>query len=414
MNCVTQGFKDAFRSFAAKRAEAVRISDPGGRQRALIAPASNPGSLGDAAMIIGLITLLKGQEGCRVALASDEVEAWQLPFEVEQFGNPPAGGFSWLKWGKALADVDSFFLNGADVLDGNYSVNRSLGRIRLVEFAAKAGIPTTITGFSLREDIPKPIKDAFRRLPSSVRLCMRDPVSKRRMDEIVGRECHQVADLAFLMQPELSKPEDLAILERIKSEQARGRTVIGFCPNLHAVAEPELGHAERCEVLIRYFEGMVEGCRELGNYFFVLIPHDYRGKWNDAEVSRRIFAASALSEADGIVVEQELLPSAVKGIVGSLDTLVTGRMHCGIAALGGAVPTIFMDYQGKVDGLLEFFNLETKVKITRDVTDACKQTAMMLREMRNDNAAYRERIRECLAHVKGLSAGNWGKRNRNV
>jgi hypothetical protein len=112
------------------------------------------------------------------------------------------------------------------------------------------------------------------------------------------------------------------------------------------------------------------------------------------------------SRGTTLLVPPDATPAEIKGILADCDGLLTGRMHCGIAALGAGTPAAFLDYQGKVEGLLQLFGLETAIELGPGRSDAANRAADLLRSFRRESARFRTEIAGRLPEILALSARN--------
>lgn len=90
------------------------------------------------------------------------------------------------------------------------------------------------------------------------------------------------------------------------------------------------------------------------------------------------------------LVEEPLLPYDLKGLIGKLDMLITGRVHASVAATSQMVPTVFMEYDrrviysDKMSGFSEQMGLEEYVCTPDDleqmirVTERCMQNKELI------------------------------------
>lgn len=290
-------------------------------------------------------------------------------------GRMPKSVWQWMRFGAQLPRLERLYINGADMLDGKYTLKGSLARLRLANIVASAGRPVTITGFSMRLDPPPEIGRAFRALPTTVRLCAREPRTHERLRQLLGRQPIQAADLAFLMQAAVGAGYEAQTLERLGSARRAGRRLVGICPNLLAVKVPGLGDAERAEWAVRcLLEAWYAISDRHPDCVPVVLPHDYRGAFSDVALGAA-FIERCRTQTDAIFVSQRVSAPALKAFCAELDVLVTGRMHCGIAALGSGVPAVFMDYQDKAGGLLDLFGLSSSVEADADPRDCAMEIA---------------------------------------
>ena len=377
-------------------------------RKVLILPASTPGNLGDAAMILGLLHLLRSNGEKRFLLIDySQHESWSDELGLSSGGVLPASLKDYMAWSFCLSKISHLYINGADVLDGKYSLERTLQRLRFAYFVAHAGIPVTITGFSMRDDPPEEVIYAFKKLPNSVRLCLRDPLSFDRVKKINSDSVKQVADLAFMLQPSLKTEYEKKIYSVLQMQIDRGKIPVGFCLNLHSVKLSHLKVSEKIDWLMSCMNNVLNRILSVHkNVCPVFIPHDFRGDPNDVRINEALALKCGYEEDDFIIVNEAVSAPAVKMFCSKLRILITGRMHCGIAALGSGVPVIFFDYQGKVKGLTNFFDLNTSVEAQKNPNTTAEEIFGHFIEYNSNHSYYREKILSNLSMVMNYSRAN--------
>lgn len=372
--------------------------------RTLIIPASTFGSLGDLAMVEGLHVLLRERGLTPVALASyGPSDNWLTSFEFRDDMVVPDGLFGWKVWTERLSNFDRVFLNGADVLDGKYSVDFSIKRLSMIKYAARSNIPCTITGFSFNARVPDAVVQAFNEIPSSVRFCLRDPGSLQRFNERTNHQGVQVADLAFLLQPKDVSNDPGA--QKIQKAAENGRLCVGLTPNLHCVSA-DVPPEQKRKICLEFFTRAAEELSKKHGCLIVLLPHDTRGPHADNLLCDELSARLTPIGIEHINMPSPADPAYVKGLLHHCHLAITGRMHCGIAALGTGTPVILIDYQDKVKGLENFFNMDLSVKLDADIDAALARTASVASELLADPATQREKVLQGTALAVALSQQN--------
>lgn len=407
--CVPSSLRRRLKSQILNQLASAHRRRAGGASSAhtLVLPASSPGSLGDAAMILGLRRLLNEAQPLELSLFD-----YGAPGEwAGELGGRSAGVLpSTVGEYRRLAErseIGRIFVNGADVLDGKYSIARSVQRLQIAEFVANCGYPATITGFSMRPDPPQEIVEAFQRLPKAVRLCARDPESHRRLQQITGREVVQVADLAFMLEPGIAGKYEMSLVEELKRFRGEQRRLVGICLNLHAVKLSPLNDEQRVEWLVECMAKMWRTLEaQCPDVVPVVLPHDYRGRWNDVALGDLLAERCGWTPRNAVLVRDRVSAPAIKEMCSHLDVLVTGRMHCGIAALGAGTPAIFFDYQGKVQGLLKLFGLSTSIECQADPQESASAILSQIHEIFSSQSTYCQTIRGALPTVRDLSRRN--------
>ncbi len=371
--------------------------------RVLVIPASTYGSLGDLAMIEGLHVLLNQDREADVTLARyGRSDRWKTSFAFRD-GMILPKGLGWLRWANGLSRIEQLYLNGADVLDGKYSVERSLKRLSVVAHAARCNVPCTITGFSLNEHVPDAIVRAFDEMPSSVRFCLRDPDSLARFNQRTKHVGVQVADLAFMVPPKSLVGDPY--VRRIHDLAGSGRPVVALTPNLHCVSA-EGSSLERRALCLDYFKQVAAALRRDHDCVFLLLPHDSRGPNADHILCSELSSRLAVDHVPHVTVPPPREPAYVKGLVSHCQLVITGRMHCGIAALGVGTPALLVDYQGKVKGLEQYFDMQLSVKLTTDVGTSVRETVALASEVLAEGEERRARVRRGAERAVELARKN--------
>lgn len=393
--------------FLAVRCKHMRSRERN-KKKIVILPASTPGNLGDSAMVLGLLGILRNGEIKKFTLFDYNAnESWCEELGLESEGLLPNSYEDYKAWSFSLPEISHLYINGADVLDGKYSLERSLQRLRLAYFVAHAGTPVTITGFSMRNNPPHEIVKMFRKLPGSVRLCSRDPISFGRVQSMTSCDVMQVADLAFLLQPSLNTEYERRVDLILKSEIERGKHLIGICLNLHSVQLADLDIEARVDWLISCMDEVLMRIYSINKDFYpVFIPHDYRGEWNDIRLNKLLATRFKNNDKDYFLIDEPVSASAIKQICSRFDVLITGRMHCGIAALGSGVPTIFFDYQGKVKGLAEYFGLKSTLEVQQDVVSTANEIVEHVNDFMSNLSYWKEEIIKTRPSICKLSQDN--------
>lgn len=245
---------------------------------------------------------------------------------------------------------DAFVGMGADVLDGHYGIEIAQKLLIAADVAARAGLPATLTGFSFAERADPALARYFGRLSPRVALNLRDAVSLGRLRAFARARPRLVADVAFTLQP--AEP-DPAAFEWVERQRSSGRQVIGF--NLHPMLFPA-GDAVALDRAVGEAAKAIGGAGD--GFAWLLLPHDYRGEGMGDDGFLRPLAAALQGAASPVRYLEGQHPAAsLKALAGHLDSVVTGRMHLAIAALGMGTPVLCAAYQDKFAGLLRHFAL---------------------------------------------------------
>jgi polysaccharide pyruvyl transferase WcaK-like protein len=259
-----------------------------------------------------------------------------------------------------LRQYDQLWCLGADVLDGHYSPVASFRRVNLLRMAAELGLDVSVLGFSFNAEPSPLVLGALRDLPSSVRLCARDPISHARLTKNLGRPVDLVADLAFGLEPEGTESDDeAALLGWIAARRADGDVVLGFNAS-HRAFKSTVG-TDIDDVVTAYASALTGLFREREDISIVAIPHDYRETPQEMSDDHLLAAiADRLEPTDRARFAQpsfRLQARFVSRVTAEVDAIFSGRMHLVIAALRNGTPAATVAYQGKVAGLSQYFDL---------------------------------------------------------
>ncbi|WP_421760979.1 polysaccharide pyruvyl transferase family protein [Devosia sp.] len=319
-------------------------------------PSTLTGSLGDDAMISACVDVARahGPDVAIHTLTSTSAASQQasirgyIPEQIWSDGDFPGAIAKLLDRQK----FDVVAALGADILDGYYDPVSATKTLAVCDLAARAGVPTTVLGFSLNASPSPLMRPGFDRLHDEVRLNVRDAISLRRFKAFCGRKANLVTDAAFCLTPG-EPPSDTA--RWVAEARASGRKVIGL--NVHPMLIKDASVLQ-IEQIIAVMSQTLRRVSERRSVAWLLLPHDYREEKRDARCLAPI-AANLSSGNDNVVrlLEGEHTASVLKAIAGLLDGVVTGRMHLAVAALGMSVPALSITYQGKFEGLYEHFDL---------------------------------------------------------
>jgi colanic acid/amylovoran biosynthesis protein len=316
------------------------------------------GSRGDAAMLTGALEQIRDvSEPIEVFIACATPNAVEIAHSL--------GCKTFRVWGsifmpfyflRSILEIrpDAGFFMGADIMDGHYSPVTSMRMLISSDLVARFGASSRFLGFSLNATVPLLVKAAFRLVDGRVQVNLRDPISLQRHQRIAGKTGHLVADTAFLLKPsspgEISEPA----LNWVSSERAMGRLVLGV--NFHPMLFSKETAAKQTQKLAMALSSAMAHVQGQQPVSWLLVPHDDRieaGDMSSLALLPELLQPSVREHTYRIITP----PSAgeLKTIAGSLDGVITGRMHLAIATLGQGVPVLTFAYQGKFEGLMKHF-----------------------------------------------------------
>lgn len=391
----------------ARHAQRPRLATGG---RVLLFP-SDPralvGSRGDDAMISAVMSAARAK---RPDVAIDAFCEAGSEAVVQALGlNPIVIGqdkdFPQLVAG-ALAEgrYDAFYAIGADIIDGRFGPRIPALMVIAADLAARRGIRSTILGCSFGKSPDPELRPLFGRMDRRVRLCARDPVSLERIQAFAAIPVRLVADVAFLLSPGRI---DLTVGEWMAQQREAARFVVGVNVHPMLVRDPDTAWQERMA------SAMAEALSRLtsrANVSWLLIPHDYREPVGDVQALERI--AELLRERGHVhchLLSGHHSAADLKALVGSLHSVVTGRMHLAIASLGMGVPILAFAYHNKFEGLLQHFRLPADLLLAPDVFDDVDTLTAAIAGFIQRQPELSRAIRSRLDAVLDLAAVNFAE-----
>ncbi|AFZ29889.1 hypothetical protein Glo7428_1321 [Gloeocapsa sp. PCC 7428] len=384
---------------------------------ALFLPPSDPGSVGDEAMLAASMEYLAAQGVKRIGIITLQPTArWEnlkLVTETVNIKGFFTRGCWWerFRFVNKVSRYERFYCLGADVMDGFYSDNVTLLRLHLVALAAKTGADSAILGFSFNHQPTDTAVQSLSQLPANVRLCCRDPISHQRVKQCVQHPVELVADLAFMLQPAEDSDLAVSVSRWVRAQKAQGRIVLGINANaLHLTKVTRLNRNE----FIQFYANAFINLFSSNQISLLMIPHDFRGDDSDVSIAQAILEAMpAAIKPYCMQVPTPCSAAEIKSICAELDLVLTGRMHLAIACLGQGIPVGGVTYQGKFEGLFHHFELPG---MTIEPEKAFQPG--VLTHFITDLLAKREDIRQqilChLANVKALSRFNFERQLENA
>ena len=327
------------------------------RSRVLLIAPTNPGSMGDEAMLQAATGMLRGA-GATVDIGSafsgrpwDAIEGAGRSIDLRRVTHDQASLL------RTFAEYEHVLLIGADVMDGYYSEERSVWRARLVQAAARVARHAAVVGFSWSDAATPGSINVMRRLGPRVELWRRDPISRERLAGIVAQPVGLSADIAFLLEP-----RDPAGTVASDVEWIRARRSLGPVVGINLARTAFLDHMQRGltpDALVERFAAETRAILDTHpTASMVIIPHDWRTDTSDLALGERLQATvhaedPASRDRLRLVAPEPPTAAALKLVAGMSSVVVSSRMHLAIAALGSGTPAATLAYQGKTEGLFQ-------------------------------------------------------------
>jgi polysaccharide pyruvyl transferase WcaK-like protein len=194
-------------------------------------------------------------------------------------------------------------------------------------------------------------------LSKAVHITARDGISYQYLLDMGLTNVEEVADLGFLLEPELSD------CRQLNEAKQTGRLLIGFCPSglLLSKFGNKIG-----------FDPLQALCKKLQDFaahsgcVYVLIPHVMTpsGLMDDAVLCAQM--ADKLGDSCRLI-SSDYEPAQIKAIVAQLDFMVSFRMHGAIAGLDTGVPTLSVSYSHKTHGLYQKLGMDEWIVVNDEL-----------------------------------------------
>jgi polysaccharide pyruvyl transferase WcaK-like protein len=147
---------------------------------------------------------------------------------------------------------------------------------------------------------------------------------------------------------------------------------------------------------------IVKHIKDLG-YRVLVIPHVFRAKDGDLEVSRDLFQL-ACDDRDYLISEI-FTPAQERKFIRKANFLVTGRMHVAIIGLSVGVPAIALETMGKIEGLFELFDNKSYC-IPRNVGFS-REVMIRIDDLHHNHDQAVRKIEKYLPSIRYLTSQNF-------
>lgn len=282
---------------------------------------------------------------------------------------------------------------GADIMDGVYVQRPSLRRSAIAAAAAKAGLDTSVIGFSWSgKATPQALRALRRAGAAGVHLLLRDPASAAR---VRGRGVSGVIETA-----------DIVFTDDRRDDAGAEAVLTGIAEPIALVNVS--GLIARSVDQVPEYAAVVRHLRARG-LSVILLPHVLRETADDRSACRAVFDAV---DHDGVhLVEEPFSPSVIRALAARARVTVTGRMHLAIMSLSQGTPAVTLATQGKVEGLMRLFAWpelcvapapgmgETIIRVVDDALDAADTTT----RIRRGTEKARELAQANVSHIGGAA-----------
>lgn len=388
----------------------------------LILDVSSEGSLGDEAMIIGSINFLKDQGIKEVGILSVYNRTNWQGYDKITFGASEVtvnffsldftnnSGSLYSEFLKIAQQYTHFAVPGADVMDGYYSEDSPLLKLRLISLSSAMGLKSSILGFSFNNQPRPSCVAAFQKLPADVAIFARDPFSKVRFENHINRQINLASDLAFLLEPKTATSIINQAQIWIEDQKSCGNIIVGINPNKTLATSLNTNTpSELAKIFSNLIQNLINARK---NIAFVLIPHDYRQNNlfpGDDTLCQLIVEQlpKEIQQRCFLFKEHRLKAPEVKHICQYLDLVITSRMHLAIACLGVKTPVLGIVYQGKFAGLYSYFELDGMLIEPADAVQSEQLLYLVISGIENRDK-IKQQIADKIPYVVELAKQNFG------
>lgn len=360
----------------------------------VIIAAPGGGNIGDQAMLESFLLNVDGKK-LVIKTHANELhipDKYVSNVEVIELTGLIYGSFllffwDFLKFKNLMVSIKALYIVGADVMDGGYNKNASAMRSYIAFLSKRYNVPTRVLGFSWNSNPARGAISAIKKADSAgVLFCVRDPISYKRLVEAELKNIRQVSDVVFANgNTEKQGIED--ILNYCSSDKKIAIV------NASGLISEDINQIKEYSQIIDKLIGLA--------FSIVLLPHVIRGGADDLPVCQKL----AIKYPEVFFVNRLLEPDQVKRIAKDASLVVTGRMHLSIISLNQNTPSIVLSTQGKVDGLMEFF--ETKNLSVEPKPNFGFVVSDLISDINNDYVGYKQRITSNLDKVRALALENF-------
>lgn len=189
-----------------------------------------------------------------------------------------------------------------------------------------------------------------------------------------------VADPAFRMKPNLD----------VEFKREEDKHYIGINISLLSISHAFPGKEE--EKVFQVFSQLDNLLSLHPDWHFVLVPHvmaSPEGAQNDYVFMNQYLAHTEYKDRVTILTD-DLGARKTKGYIAKLDLLVAARMHCCVAGISVATPTLFITYSNKGKGMSEYAygHHDYELEVPQLLTDNLGEKIESMLANRNEVKSY--------------------------
>jgi polysaccharide pyruvyl transferase WcaK-like protein/pyruvate-formate lyase-activating enzyme len=373
-------------------------------------PTQGYGSFGDQAMMFATIKSLRTRHpSCGIGILHYEkidaflneyfpdIQNFHLALEYERTNKESVE-----RYYDALEQYEQVLFIGADNLDGAYNVAQVQTYLNLIRMARKRGKKTVLIGFSYNASPRLKATEYLKEMSDYTTLRIRDQVSLDRLNAHGVKNLVPVADSAFLFNHHDYKinAKTAIYLDALKKETKK---YIGF--NIRF----SKGETEHANQIIKKITSVFCETLDKNEYAFILITHDTRDfpfQYSDTESLSLL--GDALRCSGFTVYNPDWINTCIesRAIIELCDFVVGNRMHLAVLAFSLGKPAISFIYQGKFEGLYQFYQFEHSFLFDKD-TFLETELAFAVSYIKNNLSRLNEHINKKTKTIIELAQKNF-------
>jgi len=358
-------------------------------KKKLIFSAPDNGNIGDQLMLLATLNAIKGD----FQIISENSKAinilnfeWSdsIKYEIPNlYHRLPGLGFKTIfKVAKLIKNADSIYIIGADLMDGKYNYAASLHRLQILHLAKKLSIKSRVLGFSWSDESYNSLINYMKTCCQSTKFYVRDPKSFSRISKHKIANLENSADIVFSLEIKASQHSE----EKEKYIVVNASGLISGNTSTLQIYRSIISQALNKE------------------YRIILLPHVIRDSDDDLSILKELYKGYEYDSRINFV-KSLLHPYEISKICADATIVVTSRMHLSILSLMAGTPPLTFSSNGKVEGLLALFEIESLA--IPEFTHNNIEIFAKFEKSLTDNLYFRAKIQKNIDKVTGLSKKNF-------
>ena len=300
----------------------------------------------------------------------------------------------------AMARADAVVDLSGDMLTEDYGLLVAVSHLMPLLQAVALRRPLVVCAQSIGpyRRLAPVVRFLFRRAAA---VTAREQVTYEWLSRIGGVPAHLTADLAFALPP--AAPERVAAVAADEGVDRIGRPLLGVSVSALLGNRRNRHLPAASGDLLDAFAAALDAVASRHGLHLLLVSHVVGpgAASDDRDVSRRLAARLA---APCTVLQGELRPEEIKGLIARCTAFVGCRMHANIAALDSGVPTLAVGYSHKTAGIMASLGMEDWVLAIDQLDTQGLEAA--LERLLSDRDACRAKLESRLPEIRALAATN--------